>query len=181
MPSTPACPAGRTAEPANLNAVRERVGSIPDPEIPVVTLTELGILRSVEELAGRIVVTLTPTYSGCPATESIRDDVLAALRELGHPDAEVVLTLSPPWSTDWMLPAAHEKLRAYGIAPPGEHCGNDTTSVIQFRHPGETSGPVCPRCSSPNVTEISSFGSTPCKALYRCRACAEPFDYFKPF
>ncbi len=179
--TTPAAAAAApTSQRASLAEVRARVGQIPDPEIPVVTLADLGILRSVEMVADRLIVTLTPTYSGCPATEAIREDVLAVLRALGHADGEVVLTLSPPWSTDWMQPGTHEKLRAYGIAPPGSLCTNDV-KVIQFKAPGDSDGPACPRCSSPNVIEISAYGSTPCKALYRCRACAEPFDYFKPF
>lgn len=166
------------ASPAD---VRKRIGAIPDPEIPVVTLAELGILRGVESVAGKLVVTLTPTYSGCPATESIADDVRATLADLGHGDAEIRIALSPAWSTDWMLPGTHDKLRAYGIAPPGGRCASGQTQVIHFRGRDADDAPTCPRCSSPNVTEISAFGSTPCKAMYRCLACAEPFDYFKPF
>lgn len=172
---------GPASTRAGLAAVRAQIGQIPDPEIPVITLAELGILRSVDWDGDQLLVTLTPTYSGCPATEAIRDDVRRALDDLGHPDGRVELTLSPAWSTDWMLPGTHEKLRAYGIAPPGQRCGGEQTHVIEFRQRPDVDGPVCPRCSSPNVSELSEFGSTPCKALYRCSSCAEPFDYFKPF
>ncbi|MGH1361525.1 MAG: 1,2-phenylacetyl-CoA epoxidase subunit PaaD [Burkholderiaceae bacterium] len=171
---------GRTTARASLAEVTRTIGQIPDPEIPVVTLADLGILRSVELAGESIVVTLTPTYSGCPATESIADDVNAALRALGHADAQVLITLSPAWSTDWMLPGTHEKLRAYGIAPPGQ-CGGPSGKTIQFHPLPDQLEPVCPRCSSPRVESLSEFGSTPCKALYRCLSCAEPFDYFKPF
>lgn len=170
-----------TAVRADLATVQRQIGEIPDPEIPVITLAELGILRSVELVADRIHVTLTPTYSGCPATEAIRDDVQRVLESLGHGDAQVELTLSPAWTTDWMQPGTHEKLRAYGIAPPGERCGTNDTKVLQFKPKGQVTGPACPQCSSPNVSLLSEFGSTPCKSLYRCLACAEPFDYFKPF
>jgi len=170
-----------TAVRADLATVQRQVGEVPDPEIPVITLAELGILRSVELIDERIVVTLTPTYSGCPATEAIRDDVQRVLESLGHDDAQVELTLTPAWTTDWMLPGTHEKLRAYGIAPPGERCDTSGTKVLHFKPKDQASGPACPQCSSPNVSLLSEFGSTPCKSLYRCLACAEPFDYFKPF
>lgn len=166
---------------ASLATVREHVGNIPDPEIPVVTLADLGILRSVELVAQTIQVTLTPTYSGCPATEAIRDDVLQTLRALGHEEAQVLITLTPAWSTDWMAPGTHEKLRAYGIAPPGRVCGDATAQSIRFKTAAGEDTPVCPRCASPRVQSLSEYGSTPCKALYRCLSCAEPFDYFKPF
>lgn len=168
---------------ATLAQVRERVGSIPDPEIPVVTLADLGILRDVDERSGRIRVTLTPTYSGCPATESIRDDVQRMLVELGHDDAQVDITLSPAWTTDWIGPQARDKLRAYGIAPPMGACPADSAGAagkpLQFQRmpPALT----CPQCDSRQVEVLSEFGSTPCKALYRCLTCREPFDYFKPF
>jgi len=166
---------------ADLATVTDELGKIPDPEIPVITLAELGILRRVEMIDERIHVTLTPTYSGCPATEAIRDDVQRVLEALGHQDALVQLTLTPAWTTDWMLPGTHEKLRAYGIAPPGERCGTSESKVLNFVPKDELAGPACPQCSSPNVSLLSEFGSTPCKSLYRCLTCSEPFDYFKPF
>lgn len=166
-----------------LRVAREQIGAIPDPEIPVVTLADLGILRDIREDAdGCIHVTLTPTYSGCPATEAIAADVRQALNELGHHNARVEIVLSPPWTTDWISEPARDKLRAYGIAPPGERCAGNgdgamPTQVLQF-HPPRV---ACPRCASSNTKPISEFGSTPCKALYRCIDCREPFDYFKPF
>lgn len=168
---------------ASVALVRERVGRVADPEIPVVTLADLGILRGVEERGGRLTVTLTPTYSGCPATEAIADDVRQVLAELGHADAQVCLTLTPAWTTDWIKPEAHEKLRAYGIAPPVGSCGaaNDADRARPLRFQPRPARLCCPQCGSDQVSVVSEFGSTPCKALYRCLRCAEPFDYFKPF
>lgn len=131
--------------------------SVPDPEIPVLSIVDLGIVREVHE--DRVV--LTPTYTGCPATLAIEQMVRAALDTAGFAHVRVETTLSPPWTTDWISAEGREKLRAYGIAPPTR------------------SAPTCPQCGSPEVEEISRFGSTPCKALWRCRACAEPFDLFK--
>lgn len=172
---------------ASLQTVRERVGQVPDPEIPVVTLQELGILREVSEQDGTVTVTLTPTYSGCPATEAIASDVRAVLEDLGHADAQVQISLSPPWTTDWISAGAREKLRNYGIAPPCHQVSDDDHAVIHLvRKPGVGNDvtdikPRCPRCNSSHTECLSEFGSTPCKALYRCLDCAEPFDYFKPF
>lgn len=166
--------------PASLAEVTERVGQIADPEIPVVTLADLGILRQVELVDDQIKVTLTPTYSGCPATEAIASDVREVLDSLGHRDAQIDIALNPPWSTDWMRAGTHEKLRAYGIAPPGR-CRPAGEQTVRFMSVPGQDGPVCPRCASPRVEVLSEFGSTPCKALYRCLSCAEPFDYFKPF
>jgi ring-1,2-phenylacetyl-CoA epoxidase subunit PaaD len=154
-----------------------------DPEIPVITLRELGILREVREGDQGLEVVITPTYSGCPAMGQIEDDVKAALASAGL-QARVVTQLSPAWTTDWMTEAAKDKLRAYGIAPP-HACASEkpgSASVVQF---AARSGPAetvhCPQCGSANTTETSHFGSTACKALYRCLACMEPFDYFKPY
>jgi len=137
-----------------------------DPEIPAVSLWELGVLQDVDLQDGTLVVTITPTYSGCPAMKVIVEDIEAALVRAGYTSHRVITQLSPAWSTDWISPAAREKLRAYGIAPP-------RGSV------DEAGDPVCPRCGSEEVRRISEFGSTACKALYQCRSCAEPFDYFK--
>lgn len=161
-----------------------------DPEIPVLTIADLGILRSVEvrsvemhdgggpgAAAGKptVQVTITPTYSGCPAMEAIRDDILAAFARAGWPDVEVATVLSPAWTTDWMSAAGRVKLENYGIAAPSGHS-----------RAGGHSGPVrlalqvkCPQCGSLNTREITRFGSTSCKALYVCQECREPFDYFK--
>jgi len=157
--------------------------SLSDPEIPVITLRELGILREVRESAQGLEVVITPTYSGCPAMGQIEDDVKATLATAGL-QATVVTQLAPAWTTDWMTAAAREKLRAYGIAPP-HACASEKTgsaSVVHFAaraHP--TAAVHCPQCGSANTTETSHFGSTACKALYRCLACMEPFDYFKPY
>jgi ring-1,2-phenylacetyl-CoA epoxidase subunit PaaD len=142
---------------------RDVVARVVDPELRVVTIEELGILRdvSVAPDTGRVTVTIRPTYSGCPAMDTIRDDITDALRQSGHPDAEVRTVLSPAWSTDDITESGRAKLAAAGIAPPGHtECGH---------------------CGSPSTVEISRFGSTPCKALWRCRACAEPFERIKAF
>lgn len=140
---------------------RRLAEAVPDPEIPVLTAGDLGLVRAVEEDGSRLVVRLTPTYSGCPASEAIRRDVEAALASGGFADAVVETSLAPAWTTDWMSEAGKTKLAAYGIAPP-------------------TRGPVsCPHCGSAAVEELSRFGSTPCKALWRCLGCREPFERFK--
>ncbi|RPH40242.1 MAG: phenylacetate-CoA oxygenase subunit PaaJ [Burkholderiales bacterium] len=161
---------------------RALAAAVPDPEIPVVTLEDLGILRSVDEEDGRVVVVLTPTYTGCPATQVIADDVRRALSEAGIADADVRLTLTPPWTTDWISADGRRKLREYGIAPPGGDAPAGT-SVLRFvpRPRPAVESIECPRCGSADVERLSQYGSTPCKALYRCVACREPFDYFKPY
>lgn len=148
------------------------LAAVPDPEIPVLSVVDLGIVRAVEEYddGRRVVVTLTPTYSGCPATEVIARDVQAALAS-AYDTVEVRTQLSPAWTTDWMSDAAKEKLRGFGIAPPA---GRATLPLINTGAPT-----ACPRCGSTAVEELAGFGSTPCKALWRCRMCREPFDYFK--
>lgn len=141
---------------------------VKDPEIPVISLWELGVLQDIEQRGETVEVTITPTYSGCPAMTVMEEDVLAALHAAGHDQVQVKTRLSPAWSTSWMTPAAQEKLREWGIAPPG--CGS-----------AEVLGAIrCPRCGSEDVRKLSEFGSTACKALYQCNSCAEPFDYFKP-
>ncbi|TQJ38095.1 ring-1,2-phenylacetyl-CoA epoxidase subunit PaaD [Arthrobacter sp. SLBN-112] len=146
-----------------------------DPEIPVLTIADLGILRNVEVQDGSVTVTITPTYSGCPAMEAIRDDLYTAFKKEGYDDVQVDLVLAPAWTTDWMTEAGKQKLQQYGIAPPS---GNSKA--------GGHSGPIrlslavkCPQCSSLNTKELTRFGSTSCKALYVCQDCKEPFDYFK--
>ncbi len=136
--------------------------ALPDPEIPALTIAELGILRGVEMIDGVMTVTITPTYSGCPATEMIKADIETALRDAGFSAIAVRLTHSPAWTTDTLSAATLEKLRAEGIAPPRR---------------GQP--PHCPQCGSAQVEQIAHFGSTPCKSLWRCMACREPFDHFK--
>ncbi len=157
--------------------------SVTDPEIPVVNLREMGILRTVRQTATGLEVVITPTYSGCPAMSQMQDDVVNALSKAGVA-ARVLTQIAPAWSTDWMTPEAREKLRAYGIAPPHPSgCGTPVANVIQFaaRKAGAEPTVACPQCGSHNTTETSHFGSTACKALYRCLDCQEPFDYFKPY
>ncbi|KRE66440.1 phenylacetate-CoA oxygenase subunit PaaJ [Arthrobacter sp. Soil761] len=149
--------------------------TVVDPEIPVLTIADLGILRNVDVQGKSVTVTITPTYSGCPAMDAIRDDVYAAFKKEGYEDVHVDLVLAPAWTTDWMTEAGKQKLQQYGIAPPTGHS-----------NAGGHSGPVrlslavkCPQCNSLNTKELTRFGSTSCKALYVCQDCKEPFDYFK--
>ena len=148
-----------------LPSLWELLDAVKDPEIPAVSLWELGVLQDIALEEAGVVVTITPTYSGCPAMTVMAEDILQALAEAGYPGSRIVNRLSPAWSTSWMSDDAREKLRAYGIAPPGE---TDNTPVH------------CPRCGSGRVRNVSQFGSTACKALYQCGDCAELFDYFKP-
>lgn len=147
--------------------------TVTDPEVPVLTIEDLGVLRSVEVTGDRAVVTLTPTYSGCPALDTMRDDVILALTAAGYGPVEVRTTLSPAWTTDWMTDAGKRKLTAYGIAPPSGRAGV-RQGLIRLQLAVK-----CPRCGSLDTREVARFGSTSCKALYECRACLEPFDHFK--
>lgn len=151
---------------------------VPDPELPVLSVVDLGIVRNVEWVdaqgGGALKVTVTPTYSGCPATRVIERDIVRALREHGVGRVCLEVRLAPPWTTAWLTDSAREKLRAYGVAPPGSDPNAlDITPMFVEPHV------ACPRCGSQDVETISRFGSTPCKALYRCTACREPFDHFK--
>lgn len=156
-------------------AVRAVLSAVTDPEIPVLTIEDLGVLRGVTVGDdGRVEVTITPTYSGCPALDTMRDDVLRVLADSGYRDAEVHTVLAPAWTTDWMSEAGRRKLAEFGIAPPGPVAG------------AAAGGPVavnlvrCPRCGSADTRLVSRFGSTSCKSLRACRRCLEPFDHFKP-
>ena len=144
------------------------------------SIRELGILREINERNGTLEIVITPTYSGCPAMGQIEDDIVSALTAAGL-TGQVVTRLAPGWTTDWIAPDAKERLRAYGIAPPHTTAANAPQAVnFAARVPSRT--PVaCPRCGSTDTTETSHFSSTACKALYRCLACREPFDYFKPY
>ncbi|MEW2383759.1 1,2-phenylacetyl-CoA epoxidase subunit PaaD [Micromonospora sp. NPDC047707] len=156
-----------------MTSPREAVAAVVDPEIRVVTIDELGILRSVDEdpATGRVVVTITPTYTGCPAMDVIRTDIRRALAAAGHPDAEVRTVYAPAWSTDWISADGRAKLAAAGIAPPGPARREGAVPL--------TLAVRCPRCGSPETEQVSRFGSTACKALWRCRSCSEPFDHLK--
>ena len=149
--------------------VLEWLAEIPDPEIPVVSIADLGIVRGVEIDDG-VTIALAPTYSGCPATEVIEQSVIDALQAHGV-DADIRRVLSPPWTTDWISDAGRAKLRAYGIAPP---VGGSKRELLSG-----TRVVPCPRCESTETELVSEFGSTACKAAYRCTACLEPFEYFK--
>lgn len=172
-------PAATTRATDPIKLAWEALAMLTDPEIPVVTLRELGILREVREGVDGLEVVITPTYNGCPAIQQIEDDVRAALAHAGI-DAQVVTQLAPAWTTDWMTQAARDKLRAYGIAPP--HQTPPGSNVVRFiSKPAKAETVPCPHCGSGHTVESSHFGSTACKALYKCLDCQEPFDYFKPY
>ena len=156
------------------------VGRVLDPELPPVTIADLGILRSVEQVDGTVIVTVTPTYSGCPAVEVIEDDIRRELALAGYQDVRIVRAFSPAWTTDWITDVGRQKLTDGGIAPPrsvASHAPAVGTPVALGRRRVD---PVpCPRCDSTNTTQISPFGSTACKSLHRCDDCSEPFDHFK--
>lgn len=161
------------AEHTEIEALRALVERVPDPELPMVSIGELGMVRSVQKDAnGRMQVALTPTYSGCPATEWIREQVLQALRDAGHGDATVFFQRAPAWTTDWISESGRQKLKAAGIAPPGR-VGSEKLQLFQAPQVH------CPHCGAVDTERLAEHGSTPCKALYRCRSCAEPFDHFK--
>ena len=161
----------------NVDAAWALLDTVPDPEVPVLSLRDLGIVRDVLVDGDAVEVVLTPTYSGCPATEVITQSVLTALAEAGLGTAQVSHRLAPAWTTDWISDAGKEKLLAYGIAPPGPALAPDT-AVLHFRPRQRLL--ACPRCASLNTERLSAFGSTACKALHRCLACREPFEHFKP-
>ena len=164
-------------------AVWRALGDVPDPEVPAISIVELGIVREVEVTADRVRVAVTPTYSGCPATEMIGTMIRERLREAGVVDVDLVSRLSPPWSTDWMAPEARRKLEAFGIAPPRGTARASAVAIdvtaLRARRVARESIP-CPHCGSLRTTLLSQFGSTACKSQYRCDECREPFDYFKP-
>ncbi|MDH5538289.1 MAG: phenylacetate-CoA oxygenase subunit PaaJ [Rhizobacter sp.] len=164
------------AAPLTERAAWETLGRVLDPEVPVLSVVELGIVRELDVQSGKVCVTVTPTYSGCPATEVIRDAIVVALQQAGAEEVVVHTRLSPPWTTDWIAPEAGEKLRRYGIAPP--HLAGQALASQPLRfHPRDLQ---CPRCDSTHTEQLSAFGSTACKSLYRCLDCCEPFEYFKP-
>lgn len=166
----------QAANPSNAHAahgraetgeIRRILAEVTDPEIPVLTIEDLGILRNIVWQGDRLVVEITPTYSGCPAMHAIEEEIVRVLKREGFSDISVRTQLSPAWTTDWMSEAGRRKLLEYGIAPPGR-CTLEEGGKVN-----------CPRCGSGNTEVISRFGSTACKALYRCKQCLEPFDYLK--
>ena len=161
-----------SAQPAVLAAaVRAVLDEVYDPEIPILTIADLGVLRDVRVEAGCVTVVITPTYSACPAMHAIAQDIRSALDAAGYGEVRIETQLAPAWSTDQLSVAAHAKLRSVGIAPPA-HRSTDKRVLL-----GQDV--LCPRCASHHTERVSEFGSTACKALYRCRSCLEPFDYFK--
>jgi ring-1,2-phenylacetyl-CoA epoxidase subunit PaaD len=166
----------QTMQP-DLEQVWSWLAAVPDPEIPVISVVDLGIVRAVSLDGETLVVTVTPTYSGCPATEVIARDIERALKAHGVEDLRLETRISPPWSTDRISARGRRQLRSYGIAPPsaGAHeVRIDAASLFR-----KAAAVECPRCGSNNTQRVSEFGSTPCKAHYKCRDCLEPFDYFK--
>jgi ring-1,2-phenylacetyl-CoA epoxidase subunit PaaD len=153
------------------------VGAVLDPEVPVLSVIDLGIVRDMREEHGAVVVDVTPTYSGCPAMQTIEHDIVEALERAGAARVVVNTVFQPAWTTDWISADAKERLRAYGIAPPSGTAAVATELIPLQRRQDVI---ACPHCGSRNTTRRSEFGSTACKALYYCAGCAEPFEYFKP-
>lgn len=163
-----------SASEASLSAARRLLDTVCDPEIPVLTIADLGILRDVRHREdGILEVIITPTYSGCPAMNAIEVNIRAALQDGGFDNVTVTTILSPAWTTDWLSAEGRDKLQKYGIAPPAES-SMDKKALL-----GERRALMCPHCGSANTEMIAQFGSTACKALFRCLDCLEPFDYFK--
>lgn len=158
-----------------LAAAWEVLSQVPDPEVPAVSLVELGIVRDLVETADGVEVVLTPTYSGCPATEVIEQSVRDALARFG--EVTVTMRRAPAWTTDWITDEGRDKLRRYGIAPPGPVAEGQGVPIRIVRRRDAI---ACPRCGSASTEQLSAFGSTACKSLYRCLACREPFEHFKP-
>lgn len=154
----------------------EVLAGVADPELPVVSVVDLGIVREVRAEGGALEVTVTPTYSGCPATQVIEASIRRALADAGL-DAIVRTALAPAWTTDWMTAAGREKLARFGIAPPGARA-EGAAAPLRFVRAAQRV--ACPHCGGTDTERLAAFGSTACKALYRCRECREPFDYFKP-
>jgi ring-1,2-phenylacetyl-CoA epoxidase subunit PaaD len=165
--------------PADARRARHLAERVPDPELPMLTLADLGVLRAVDvEADGTVVVSLTPTYSGCPAMAEMRAGTVARLTAAGYPRVEVRTVLDPPWTTDWITPEGRRKLAEHGIAPPGPAPRPAPGPVPLVLSATRRTVP-CPRCGAADTEETSRFGATSCKALWRCRACREPFEYVK--
>ncbi|HEV8688778.1 MAG TPA: 1,2-phenylacetyl-CoA epoxidase subunit PaaD [Ideonella sp.] len=170
----PAAPAPRLGE-SRVERAWSVLGGVPDPEVPALSVVDLGLVREIVEGDEGLTVVVTPTYSGCPATEQINEAICRALDDDGLGPVTVTMRRAPAWTTDWISEAGRDRLRAYGIAPPGR-CGEAGTAPIRFlaRHVD------CPHCGSAQTERLAIFGSTACKATYRCLACREPFEHFKP-
>ena len=157
----------------SVQEIEHILSSVCDPEVPVLTILDLGIVRDISIVDSKILITITPTYSGCPAMDAINFDIRLKLLEAGYKEIDIKTVLSPAWTTDWMSEKGKQKLKAYGIAPPQD---DDISIDTLFGKPDQIE---CPHCNSKKTELISQFGSTACKALYRCKDCLEPFDYFK--
>ena len=161
----------------NVQAAWAVLGQVPDPEVPALSLRDLGIVRDVRADGSGLQVVLTPTYSGCPATEVIERSVIDALDAAGLGPTRVTMQRAPAWTTDWISDAGKRKLREYGIAPPGPVAAGQGVPIRLLRR---AEAVACPRCGSARTERLSAFGSTACKALHRCLDCREPFEHFKP-
>ncbi|MBN8852933.1 MAG: phenylacetate-CoA oxygenase subunit PaaJ [Sphingobacteriales bacterium 50-39] len=157
----------------DITEVRKLLGEVHDPEVPVLTILDLGIVRDIR-VEGGLEIVITPTYSGCPAMDMIRQQIVTTLDQHGYGQVKVTTVLSPAWTTEWMSQEGKDKLKAYGIAPP-----NPLQQVCQIRPFHREEAVQCPHCGSYHTSLISEFGSTACKSLYKCMDCKEPFDYFK--
>lgn len=151
------------------------LGTIPDPDIPVISITELGLVKDIELMdTGKVVVTITPSYSGCPALNVFKEDIKTLLKNNGVKEVEIKISYAPVWTTDWLSDATKEKMKHYGIAPPEESC--DTVTKL---FSSSLKKITCPHCLQKDTKPVSQFGSTPCKALWYCNSCKQPFEYFK--
>lgn len=156
-----------------MEALRAHLNTVLDPEIPVLTLNDLGVIRNLEQKNGNYVLTITPTYSGCPAVERMKDDLISCAKQDGIENFVVEVSYVPAWTTAWMSEIGKQRLKEYGIAPPKSCCANPKCQTLK-------DSPVeCPRCGSNDTQLISQFGSTACKSLHKCKSCLEPFEYFK--
>jgi ring-1,2-phenylacetyl-CoA epoxidase subunit PaaD len=176
----PAADVAARADARALAALWRALGTVVDPEIPMVSIVELGIVRGVARESDGWVVTVTPTYSGCPATRVIESDIRTATALVTDGAVRIVTALAPAWTTDWIAPEARRKLREAGIAPPHPTADADAARVRPIALHRRRETVRSPRCGSARTEELAHFGSTACKAQYRCRDCLEPFDYFKP-
>ena len=161
---------------ANKENIYSILSEVCDPEVPVLTILDLGIVRGIDITEEKIIIQITPTYSGCPAMDTIAVDIKMKMLEHGFTQVQVMNVLSPAWTTDWMSEEGKNKLKAYGIAPPQQRSNEKRINALLFE---EEKNIECPRCHSIHTTLLSQFGSTACKALYQCDDCKEPFDYFK--
>ncbi len=161
-------------ENINEKQIWKLLEEVPDPEIPVLSVIDLGVIRKVEYSKAETSITITPTYTGCPAMSQFEDDIKAKLKDNGVENVRILTTYDPPWTTDWLSDAAKKRLQDYGIAPPEQKTTDKNALLVDDR-----ASVTCPQCKSKNSRMISQFGSTACKALYQCNECLEPFDYFK--